>query len=303
MKKPSKLQREIAAALKRDDLDAIVASLEKRGSGKAAVGADPGTARTADKRLAARLIRQEFADKPRTLSKWCKTLLKRTEHNSHELGLMLLPDVYTLHPIYAQRQLLKHADSPSWEVREFAGGVAGRVLDEHFDEFYRVMRNWRRHKSENVRRAVVIASMEAAKTNHPGRGPRLLKLLEPLMKDSARYVRVNLGQFAISLALLKSYPTQTLKWLDKQSRKKDENVRWNVAMVWSAVGGRKHAKEGARLLHRLAADERRFVWRAVASAAVKLGRAQPDVVKPLVRKWRKDPKRKHAAAVVAYYLK
>jgi len=45
------------------------------------------------------------------------------------------------------------------------------------------------------------------------------------------------------------------------------------------------------------------MWRAVASAAVKLGRARPDVVKPLVRKWWADPKRKHAATVVAYYLK
>jgi len=123
------------------------------------------------------------------------------------------------------------------------------------------------------------------------------------MADPARYVRVNLGQFAVSLALLKNYPDLTLRWLHTQSRKSDENVRWNVAMVWSAVGGRKHAEEGARILHRLAADDRRFVWRAVASAAVKLGRARPDLVKPLVRKWRTDPKRKHAAAVVAYYLK
>jgi 3-methyladenine DNA glycosylase AlkC len=303
MRKPSRLEREITAALKRDDLDAIVASLEKRGSGAAALGADPGTARTADKRLAANMIRRHYADRPRTLSKWCKALLKRAEHNAHELGLMLLPDVYTLHPIYAQRQLARHADSSNWEVREFAGSVAGRVLDDHFDKFYPVMKKWRRHKSENLRRAVVIAAMEAAKTSHPGRGPKLLKLLEPLMSDSARYVRVNLGQFAISLALLKSYPTHTLKWLDAQSRKRDENVRWNVAMVWSAAGGRKHAHEGARLLHRLAADERRFVWRAAASAAVKLGRARPDVVKPLLRRWRQDPRRKHAAAVVAYYLK
>jgi len=181
--------------------------------------------------------------------------------------------------------------------------MAGQVLNEHFDEFYPIMKEWTRHTSENVRRAVVIAAMEASKTGRLGRGPKLLRLLDPLMADPARYVRVNLGPFAISLALLKSYPDETLKWLNVQSRKTDENVRWNVAMVWSAVGGRKHAEEGARLLHRLAVDDRRFVWRAVASAAVKLGRAWPDVVKPLVRQWRTDPKRKHAAAVVAYYLK
>jgi 3-methyladenine DNA glycosylase AlkC len=303
MKRPSKLEREITVALRRDDLDAIVAALEKRGTGHAAVGADPGTARTADKRLAAKLIRAHLDGRSRDLSGWCKALLKRPEYNAHELGLILLPGVYALHPIYAQRQLLRHTDSPNWEVREFAGSVAGDILDAHFDAFYPVVRKWRKHASENVRRAVVIAAMEAAKPGQPGRGPKLLRLLEPLMRDSARYVRVNLGPFAVSLALLKSYPGETLKWLDAQSRKKDENVRWNVAMVWSAVGGRKHAEAGGRILHRLAADDRRFVWRAVASAAVKLGRARPDVVKPLVRKWRADSKRKHAAAVVAYYLK
>ncbi|HLF29041.1 MAG TPA: DNA alkylation repair protein [Anaerolineae bacterium] len=301
--KPSKLQRQISAALENDDLDAIVAALKARGSGSAAVGADPGTARTADKRLAAKMLRAHFADRPRELSKWVKKLLNLADYNAHELGLMLLADVYAFHPIYAQRQLLAHADSPNWEVREFAGSVAGRILDEHFDEFYPVLKKWTRHASENARRAVVIAAMAAAKSQHPERGARLLRLVEPLMADPARYVRVNLGPFAVSLALLKNYPELTLKWLNAQSHKPDENVRWNAAMVWSAVGGRQHAEEGARILHRLAADERRFVWRAVASATVKLGRARPDVVKPLVRKWRTDPRRKHAAAIVAYYLK
>jgi len=301
--KPTKLERELSAALGSEDLAAVVAALNARGTGHAAAGADPGTARTADKRLAARLIRAHFADRPRHVSKWCRQLLEGADYNAHEVGLLLLPHVYALLPAYAPRQLLRHADSPNWEVREFAGSIAGDILDQHFDAFYPILTRWRRHASENVRRAVVIAAMEAAKPGRPGRSPRLLRLLERLMADPTRYVRVNLGQFAISLALLKAYPAETLKWLEAQSRKKDENVRWNVAMVWSAVGGRKHAKEGARLLHRLAADERRFVWRAVASATVKLGRARPDVVKPLVRKWRKDPKRKHAAAVVAYYLK
>lgn len=300
---PNRLERRLAIALNNDDLDAMVATLKARGSGSAAIGADPGTARNADKQRAAKMVRAHFADRPRDLSSWCKQLLGNSDYNAHEVGLLLLPDVYALQPIYLQRRLLLHADSRSWEVREFAGSIAGRILDQHFDEFYPVMKKWSRHASENVRRAVVIAVMEAAKVGQPARGPKLVRLLDPLMRDPARYVRVNLGPFAISLALLKSYPDLTLKWLDAQSRKTDEVVRWNVAMVWSAVGGRKHAEPGARILHRLAADERRFVWRAVASAAVKLGRARPDVVKPLVRKWRSDPKRKHAAAVVAYYLR
>lgn len=163
MKKVSRLERQLASALSNDDLDAIVAALDARGSGQAATGADPGTARNADKRLAARLIRAHLADRLRDLSKWCKKLLSRSEHNAHEVGLLLLPDLYVLHPIYAQRQLLIYADSPNWEVREFAGSMSGRILNEHFDDFYPVMKKWTRHASENVRRAVVIAAMEAAK--------------------------------------------------------------------------------------------------------------------------------------------
>ena len=73
--------------------------------------------------------------------------------------------------------------------------------------------------------------MEAAKANQPKRGAKLLKLIDPLMSDDSRYVRVNLGQFAISLALLKNYPELTLKFLQKHAKRKNEFARWNVAMV------------------------------------------------------------------------
>jgi 3-methyladenine DNA glycosylase AlkC len=296
------LENELNTALGDEDLDAFVTALDKRGSSAAAVGADPGTAKVPEKRLAARLTRAHFKNRPRDLFNWTQQLLGRAEPNAHEVGLLLLPDVYDRDPKFAQRQLLFHANSSNWEVREFAGSMAGRVLDGHFDDFYPILKEWTKHTSENVRRAVVIATMEAAKKNHPKRGPKLLRLLDPLMNDEARYVRVNLGQFAISLALLKNYPELTLKWLHKHARRTNENARWNVAMVWSAVGGRRHAKEGVRLLQQLAADERRFVWRAVAAATVKLGKAKPEVVKPLLKKWKTDPKRKHVAEVVERYL-
>jgi DNA alkylation repair enzyme len=300
--KPVTLEQELAIALDHDDLAALVAALEKRGSGPAAIGADPGTATVPEKRLTTRLIRAHLKDRPGKLFAWCKNLLSRSDYNAIEVGLMLLPGIYVRDPKFTQRQLLLQADSPNWEVREFAGGIAGEILDQHFNEFYPTLKKWAAHSSENVRRAVVIATMQAAKANHPRRGSKLLKLLDPLMKDEARYVRVNLGQFAISLALLKNYPRLTLKWLNKHSLTKNEYARWNVAMVWSAVGGRPYAKEGARLLHRLAADNRRFVWRAVAAASVRLGNARPEAMKPLLKKWRIDPRRKHVAEVVNRYL-
>ncbi len=299
---PTTLEKELRLALDQEDLDAIVVALAKRGSGVAAVGADPGTAKVPEKRLAARLIRSHFKGRSRDLFIGVKKLLGHTDYNAHEVGLLLLPDIYQHDPRFVHRQLRRHANSANWEVREFAGGVAGHILHRHFEEFYSELKEWSQHKSENVRRAVVIATMEAAKANQPKRGSKLLKLLDPLMRDESRYVRVNLGPFAISLALLKNYPDQTLKWLRRHAQSKNEYARWNVAMAWSAVGGRKYAEQGMELLDALAGDERRFVWRAVASATVKLGKAKPEVVKPVLKKWRADPQRKHVAEVVSRYL-
>jgi 3-methyladenine DNA glycosylase AlkC len=296
------LERELAVAIEHEELDALITALAKRGSGSAATGADPGTAHGADIMLATRLIRSEFKQRPAALFDWVKHLLTQADFNGHMLGLVLVSDVFAQKPKAALQLLQQHADSSNWAVREYAGTCAGRILDQHFAEVYPVMQAWSQHESENVRRLVVIATMEAAKANHPKRGAKLLKLLDPLMADESRYVRVNLGPFAVSLALLKNYPDLTLKWLHKHAKRKNEFARWNVAMVWSAVGGRRYATEGMQLLDQLAADERRFVWRAVASAAVKLGKARPEVVKPIVKRWRTNPQRKQVADIVSRYL-
>jgi 3-methyladenine DNA glycosylase AlkC len=294
-------ERELATAVEYDDLAAVIATLAKRGSGASAVGADPGTAKVPEILLAARLIRLH-TPAPTDRFRWVKQLLTQKDFNGHQLGLVMLSDVYDQKPKEVLKLLQRHADSSNWAVREYAGTCAGRILDQHFAEVYPVMQAWAQHKAENVRRAVVIAAMEAAKANHPKRGAKLLKLLDPLMRDESRYVRVNLGQFAISLALLKNYPDLTLKWLRRHARSKNEFARWNVAMVWSAVGGRKYAEQGMELLTDLAADERHFVWRAVASATAKLGQARPEIVKPIVKQWRADPQRRHVAEVVSRYL-
>ena len=294
-------EHELAAAVEHDDLDAVITALAKRGSGAFAVGADPGTAKGADIMLAARLIRSHAASSG-DLFGWVKRLLTHRDYNGHQLGLVMLSDVYDQKPGVVMKLLQQHAGSDNWAVREYAGSCAGRLLTQHFAEVYPVMQAWAQHKSENVRRVVVIAAMETAKAHHSERGAKLLKLLDPLMRDKSRYVRVNLGQFAISLALLKNYPDLTLKWLRKHARSRNEFARWNVAMVWSASGGRKYAEQGMEFLTDLAADERRFVWRAVAAATAKLGKARPEVVKPVLEQWHADPVRRQVAEVVSRYF-
>jgi 3-methyladenine DNA glycosylase AlkC len=56
------------------------------------------------------------------------------------------------------------------------------------------------------------------------------------------------------------------------------------------------------LLADLAADKRRFVWRAVAAATAKLGKARPKVVQPVLEQWRADPARRQVAEVASRYL-
>jgi len=52
----------------------------------------------------------------------------------------------------------------------------------------------------------------------------------------------------------------------------------------------------------LADDQRRTVWRAVASAARALGKERPEVVIPELKRWLGDTSRREAAEVALKHL-
>ena len=58
---------------------------------------------------------------------------------------------------------------------------------------------------------------------------------------------------------------------------------------------------GMRILSALATDERRYVWRAVASAMLYLARRQSKV-HDMLKNWLKDPKRVKVAETALKYL-
>jgi 3-methyladenine DNA glycosylase AlkC len=311
MKASPNLEPKIRAALAADDFEGVLTAL---GSVTRQLDGDPraqkvlgvsSIIKSDDLALAARLIAAHLAERPRDLHAWVKTLLSHDQSSLRNVGVLLLPDVYPYWPQFATAQLLRFADNANWITRETAGSEAGRILNDHFDEFYPVMASWVRHPSENVRRAVAIATMKCFDRKHPQpeRAEPILRLHDALITDRAEYVRVNLGPFAIGAMVLRHYPEVTLKRLRKWARLKDESARWNVAMVWTSAGAYKFAEAGVELLTQLAADERRFVWRAVASGMVKLARARPEVGRPVIAAWSRDPKRAHVAAVVSKYLK
>jgi len=152
------------------------------------------------------------------------------------------------------------------------------------------LRVWREEASENVRRAVVVAAGRAACPEHPEWAEPLLKLLEPLLEDRDKLVRRSLPP-AIGGSLLSSYPMTTFEYIVNWSTASDPQVLWNVAMALSTAAAAGMVKKALIVLRKLSLDERRYVWRAVASAMWKLGRKRPEIVRPELGRWLEDERR------------
>jgi len=144
--------------------------------------------------------------------------------------------------------------------------------------------------------------MTAGKERRLERAEPLLKLLEPLLADRAPEVRRSLGPVAIGGGLLRYYPEMTFEYLVKWSTANDEQVLWNVAMSFSGPGAVPLVKKALIVLRRLSLDERRYVWRAVASAMWKLGRKRPEIVRPELARWLEDERRVRVARAALKYL-
>ncbi|WP_177167153.1 HEAT repeat domain-containing protein [Salinibacillus kushneri] len=78
-----------------------------------------------------------------------------------EIATSLLSTVYHEDPSQTSNILRTLANDENWEVREWAAGACGHVLTNHFDQFYKDIRNWTNDHSGNVRRAAVLAAMYA----------------------------------------------------------------------------------------------------------------------------------------------
>jgi len=282
-------------ALAGENIDALLAVLDSRR--KTYAGAPP----VADVRLAQQLIVAHFSEHPPLPFRWVQTLVGRQESAARQLACGLLPDLWHQHPRPAEILLQRLAGDERWEVREWAGGALGRVLLEHFDPFYDRCRAWTQHPSANVRRAVCIAALTASGARHPQWADPLLDLLEPLLPDRTAYVRKNLGPFAIGNGLLRRYPKETLARLTEWAQRDDEGTRWNVAMAFSAAAGADRWQEGLPILAELAGDDRRTVWRAVASALRVMARRHPQDIVPRLRAWLDHPQRSRPAAVALGY--
>lgn len=204
----------------------------------------------------------------------------RLAENAYERGDLSTPDILRL--------LANDAD---WTVRDAAAEACGRLLRKKFARMLEVLRDWRTDDAQGVRRAVIIAAFRAAQPRHPEWAEPLLKLLEPLLEDRNPSVRRFLGPSALGTSLLRHYPMVTFEYLVRWSTSNDPQVLWNVAMAFTAPAAGPIVKKAIIVLRKLSLDERRYVWRAAASAMWQLGRRRPEIVRPELARWIEDERR------------
>jgi 3-methyladenine DNA glycosylase AlkC len=276
-------------ALEAEDEDGLVAALTAVKWGKTGY-------------QAAMTIEEALGPGTEALYDWTCRLAGRPEASARAIAAPLFRHYWPSRPEEVQARLLQLADDEDWWVREAAHSTLGRLLTAHFDALYPILQSLVRHHSTNVRRGVIIAARRAANERREDWVDALLNLVEPLLADREEYVRKNLGPYAIGDGLLRCHPQPTLARLRRWADDPREEVRWNVAMAFRSCGGSRHVQEGLEILGQLAADERRFVWRAAASALHYLGRRQPETVRPVVEGWLQDEQRARAAEVALRYI-
>lgn len=191
--------------------------------------------------------------------------LKRPEYTARNIGTHLLIFGW---PENAEviKQLIKAADDQDWIVREYAAGAFATFLQRDFRHFSKLYLRWVKVESINVKRAIALAVKFDSKSADPKKWDIYFNIIDPLMSEEAEYIRKNLGPFAIGDGLLSRYPEQILASCKDWAKSKNENVRWNTAMIFTAAAARKFAKTGHSLLRPLLKDPSPFVSRAAKKA-------------------------------------
>lgn len=192
-------------------------------------------------------------------------LLARPEYAARNLGVGFIEAGWPAHP-EVEDLIWTAAEDEDWIVREYAAGSFGRLLNKDFAHFSKLYLQWVKSDSVNVKRAIALAVKYDSKSQDLKRLKVYMKLIDTLMLEDAEYIRKNLGPFAIGDGLLCRFPEQTLKACLKWSKSKNENMRWNTAMIFTAAAARRHKKQGQEILRLLARDPSPRVQRAVTKA-------------------------------------
>ncbi len=260
------------------------------------------SADTQTMRYAAKQLVNALQESDEDLFEHIEELVSTTSSASHLLACQLIPHAYTSKRKKAIAFLPQLIESDDWTIRDAACEVAGRLLRENFSRTIGVLESWRSRGSVNLYRAIVISVIRASDPMHLERAEPMLKLLEPLLLVGEPIIRRNLGPSAIGVHLLAHYPSQTFEYLVRWSTSNNAQTLWNVAMALSAPPAVPITKKALIVLRKLSLDERRLVWRAVASAMWKLGRKRPDIIRPELARWLEDERRVNVAREAIKHL-
>jgi hypothetical protein len=252
-------------------------------------------------RLTARRLARRLADEQLPVLERAQQLSQRPEARARLIACELVPLSFDEDPEEAMAVLHDLASDGDPGVRAAAVAACARIARTHFGRVMEILSGWRDSPSPHVRRAVAVSATRAAEATRLERAPHLMRLVEPLLTDRDPTVRRLLGPSALG-AFLGAYPDVTFDSLIGWSTSSDSQVLWNVAMAFTAASAAPLAKRALIVLRKLALDERRMVWRAVAAAMWQLGRRRPDVVRPELERWLAEETRAKVAREALKYL-
>lgn len=163
--------------------------------------AHANTAPAAIKRLTIRGLESRYRSGAEEL--WQVTLsLSHSGHpTAEEVAAILLAKLYAHHAETTTEELKRLADSTNWEVREWVASALGEVTLYHFNHIHTRLQEWIHDPSENVRRAVVLGTLYASRTEDIGMAnsfsaqagarlaPRAPQILHILSRDTRQVVQ------------------------------------------------------------------------------------------------------------------
>jgi len=277
------IQKKILSFIDKKDYEKLISYLDSLKTKHA------GTPKTDIKRFTIKEITKQLSQtedkKKRTKGffdlgkKYCSM----SEPVAQEIGIHIIWRGFAHNKKETKDILLTIADSDNWEVREYAAGAFINVLINNPD-LYKTILTWTKHKSENVRRAVVFSALAYSDHNDKSKLKNAFEILEPLMYDSSVYVKKNLGPFILGSHLGNHHPDEVFVQLKKWLKINNEHVKWNIAMTFNNSFGNKYPAKALEILKELLQEESKVVSRAVVSTLRHLNKRHSNLVQPFIKK-------------------
>jgi len=167
------------------------------------------------------------------------------------------------------KMTLENKELEPWEVREWGGFALRDLMQQHFDDVFKLSTPWVSDESANVQRGALLGCKFTKKYATPEVVKQLLKRIESFMTNGHKYMIKNCGAFVVN-ELGGSQPGIVGEWLATQATLEDEFVRVNVAKAFTKAYGKNNPEIAVKTLKIIKDDERKRVKSAITSALTNL---------------------------------